>query len=94
MGATTSVVVKTCLLLARVKIGFEESSKELELFQIRGPGYKWGVGFVRALHITSASNNFVLACIEHFTKMGRVDSPTFQILQERCTTLLMYNLSN
>ena len=67
MADTVVRVVKACLSCARVKAGFRESGKELQPLPIKGLGYRWGVDFAGPLP-TTAGNEWVMVCVEHFTK--------------------------
>ena len=59
-GNTAIGVVKVCLSRARVK--------ELQPLPIEGLRYRWGVDFGGPLPKTTASNEWVVVCVEHFTK--------------------------
>ena len=68
MGDAMVAVLKVCLSCARVQTSFRESGKELLPLPIKGFEYKWGVDFASPLLKTSAGNEWVMVCIEHFTK--------------------------
>ena len=68
MGDAVVRIIKACLSCARVKAGFRESGKELQPLPIRGMGYRWGVDFAGPLAKTPRGNQWILVCIEHFSK--------------------------
>ena len=68
MEATTEDVVKACLPCARTKAGFRVSGTELHPLQLQGLMFRWGVDFAGPMLTTKRGNQYVLVCIEHFTK--------------------------
>ena len=67
MGDTVVAVVNAYLPCDRVKAGFREFNKELQLLPVHELGYLRKVDFASPLEITSSRNAWVRVCIEHFT---------------------------
>lgn len=73
MGYTVVAVIKARLPCARVKVGFRESSKELQSLHVRGLWYRWGVGLANPLETTLGRSPWIMVCIELISGADYID---------------------
>ena len=68
MGEDVANWVTQCEVCARVRVSFDAPTTELHPLPIHGLFYRWGCDMCGPFPTTASGNQYVLVCIEHFSK--------------------------
>ena len=61
-------VLANCEICGQVKATFNVADPQLHPLPIGGMGHTWGVDLCGPFHLSTRGNQYVMVCIEHFTK--------------------------
>lgn len=69
---TVELALKECSSCDRIKAAFKAPSPVLHCLPIEGLFYRWGVDLFGPFDTSKRGNNYVMVCIEHYSKWAEV----------------------